>query len=53
VDMEFAILTRRLQRGHFKSTEELKQRILAGLEFFNPTLAKPFRLIYIGKPLRA
>jgi hypothetical protein len=35
------------------SKEQLKQRILAFIEFFNQTLAKPFRWTYIGKPLVA
>ena len=52
VEIWFGILTRRLlKRGRFASTEELKQRILAFIEFFNQTLAKPFRWTYIGKPL--
>jgi transposase len=52
VEMWFAILTRRLlKRGNFKSTEQLKQRILAFIECFNQTHAKPFRWNYIGKPL--
>jgi hypothetical protein len=29
------------------------ERILAFIEFFNQTLAKPFRWTYIGKPLVA
>lgn len=54
IEIWFGILTRRLlKRGNFKSTEELKQRILAFIEFFNRTLAKPFRWTYIGKPLMA
>ena len=52
VELWFGILTRRLlKRGSFTSTEELKRRILAFIEFFNKTLAKPFRWTYIGKPL--
>ncbi|MFB1490925.1 transposase [Thiocapsa sp. C4-3m] len=52
VEIWFGILTRRLlKRGRFASTEELKQRILAFIEFFNQTRAKPFRWTYIGKPL--
>lgn len=52
VELWFGILTRRLlKRGSFTSTEELKQRILAFIAFFNETLAKPFRWTYIGKPL--
>jgi len=54
VEMWFGILARRLlKRGAFSSKEELKQRILAFIEFFNQTLAKPFRWTYIGKPLVA
>lgn len=52
VEIWFGILTRRLlKRGNFTSTEELKQRIGEFIEFFNETLAKPFRWTYIGKPL--
>ena len=54
VEIWFAILTRRLlKRGRFASTDELKQRILDFIDFFNQTLAKPFRWTYIGKPLMA
>ena len=54
IEIWFGILTRRLlKRGQFSSKEELKRRILAFIEFFNETLAKPFRWTYIGKPLVA
>nr|VFK25610.1 MAG: DDE superfamily endonuclease [Candidatus Kentron sp. LPFa]VFK35603.1 MAG: DDE superfamily endonuclease [Candidatus Kentron sp. LPFa] len=54
IEIWFGILTRRLlKHGNFKSTEELEQRILAFIEFFNRALAKPFRWTYIGKPLVA
>lgn len=52
VEIWFGILSRRLlKRGQFKSTDELKERILKFIAFFNATLAKPFRWTYIGKPL--
>ena len=52
VEIWFGILSRRLLKpGSFASTEILNQRILAFIEFFNKTLAKPFRWTYIGKPL--
>jgi len=52
VEIWFGILSRRLlKRGQFKSTDELKDRILKFITFFNETLAKPFRWTYIGKPL--
>ncbi|WP_281054782.1 transposase [Thiorhodococcus drewsii] len=54
VEIWFGILTRRLlKRGQFSSTEELKARILEFVDFFNQTLAKPFRWTYSGKPLMA
>jgi hypothetical protein len=54
VEMWFGMLSRRLlKRGRFSSTDELKKRILEFIEFFNKTLAKPFRWTYIGKPLMA
>ena len=44
IELWFGILTRRLlKRGNFASTQELKRRILAFIDFFNETLAKPFR----------
>lgn len=54
VEIWFGILSRRLlKRGEFKSTAELKERILKFIDFFNENLAKPFRWTYIGKPLVA
>lgn len=52
VEMWFSILVRRLlKRASFKSTAELRQKILAFIEYFNRTLAKPFKWTYKGKPL--
>ncbi len=52
VEIWFSILVRRLlMRGSFGSTEELADRILAFIEYFNKTLAKPFRWTYAGRPL--
>ncbi len=54
IEIWFGTLTRRLlKRGAFSSKEELKQRILAFIAYFNETLARPFRWTYIGKPLMA
>lgn len=54
IDIWCGILTRRLlKRGAFSSKAELTQRILAFIEYFNGTLAKPFRWTYIKKPLIA
>jgi hypothetical protein len=33
--------------------EELRQRILAFIDYFNKTVAKPFKWTYAGRPLAA
>lgn len=54
IEMWFSILVRRLlKRGSFRSVEELRERILAFIEYFNRTLAKPFKWTYTGRPLTA
>jgi transposase len=54
IEIWFSILVRRvLKRGNFKSVTELRQRILWFIEYFNRTLAKPFRWTYTGRPLQA
>jgi len=53
IEIWFSILIRRLlKRASFSSTEELRQRILAFIDYFNRT-AKPFKWTYTGRPLRA
>ncbi len=41
------------KRGSFKSVDELKERILAFIEYFNRTMSKPFKWTYRGRPLQA
>lgn len=54
IEIWFSILVRRvLKRGNFKSVAELRQRILEFIDYFNQTLAKPFRWTYTGRPLQA
>ena len=53
VELWFSILVRRLlKRASFTSTEDLKQKILDFITYFNRTMAKPFRWTYQGTPLR-
>jgi len=48
----FSILVRRvIKRGNFTSTAELREKILAFIEYFNRTLAKPFKWTFPGRPL--
>ena len=54
IEIWFSILVRKvIRRGNFQSTEDLKARIEAFIEYFNRTMAKPFRWTYQGKPLVA
>lgn len=51
IEIWFSILVRRLlKRSSFTSTDDLKQRILDFITYFNST-AKPFKWTYAGKPL--
>jgi hypothetical protein len=52
IEIWFSILVRRLlKRASFSSTQELHQRMLAFIDYFNRTLAKPFKWTYAGRPL--
>ena len=54
VECWFSILVRRLlKRGSFASLDELKARLEQFIDYFNRTLAKPFKWTYAGKPLHA
>jgi hypothetical protein len=51
VEIWFSILVRRvIKRGNFTSVDDLRQRILDFIAYFNQT-AKPFRWSYTGRPL--
>ena len=52
VEIWFSILSRRaLKRASFTSLEDLQQKLLAFIDYFNAVLAKPFRWTYAGRPL--
>lgn len=54
IELWFSILVRRLlKRGSFTSVDELNTRILAFIDYFNTTMAKPFRWTYTGQALVA
>ncbi len=53
IELWFSILVRKLlKRGTFTSVEDLRQQILAFIEYFNRALAKPFKWTYKGRPLK-
>ncbi len=52
IEIWFSILVRKLlNRGNFISTNHLKTRILDFIDYFNRTMAKPFKWTYKGKVL--
>jgi transposase len=52
IEIWLSILARKLlKRGNFASVEELREKVLAFIDYFNRTMAKPFRWTYTGKPL--
>ena len=54
VEIWLSILVRKvIKRGHFTSTSELKRKVLAFIEYYNRTMAKPFKWTYQGKALVA
>ena len=54
VEIWFSILVRRLlKRASFVSLDDLRQRVLAFIDYFNAVLAKPFKWTYTGRQLKA
>jgi hypothetical protein len=54
IELWLSILTRKvLKRGSFTSVEDLEAKVRAFIEYYNRTMAKPFRWTYQGKPLVA
>ena len=54
VEIWLSILVRKvIQRGNFSSVKELKRKVLAFIEYYNRTMAKPFKWTYQGKALTA
>jgi hypothetical protein len=54
VEIWFSILVRKvIRRGDFSSKQDLKAKIERFIDFFNRTMAKPFRWTMTGRPLAA
>ena len=52
VEIWLSILIRKLlKRGSFTSVEELHKKVLEFIDYFNRTMAKPFKWTYSGCPL--
>jgi len=54
IEIWFGFLMKKaIRRGNFSSKEELKNKILDFIDYFNETMAKPFKWTYQGKVLNA
>jgi transposase len=54
VEIWLSILVRKLlKRGSFNSVDELKQKVMGFIDYYNRTMAKPFKWTYQGKVLVA
>jgi hypothetical protein len=54
IEIWFSILVRKvLKRGNFISVDDLKRKVMAFIEYYNRTMAKPFKWTYQGKALYA
>ncbi len=52
IEIWFSILVRKLlRRASFTSTDDLRERLLAFIAYFNRTMAKPFKWTFTGRPL--
>ena len=52
IEIWFGILMKKvIKRGSFLSRDDLKEKILNFMDYFNKTMAKPFKWTYQGKVL--
>lgn len=52
IEIWFSILVRRfLKHASFTSVDDLETRLLEFIDYFNRTMAKPYKWTYTGKPL--
>jgi len=54
IEIWFSVLARKLlRRSSFDSLDDLKQRVLRFIDYFNRTMARPIDWLYSPRPLRA
>ena len=52
IEIWFSTLTRKvIRRGDFNSVDDLQDKIIEFIEYYNEHLAKPYKWTYSGKPL--
>jgi transposase len=54
IEIVFGMIMRKvIRRGNFTSVADLKEKLLAFINYFNKVFAKPFRWTFTGRPLQA
>ena len=54
IEIWFSILVKKvIRRGSFASVQDLRDKLIRFMDYFNETLAKPFKWTYKGIPLKA
>jgi len=52
IEIWLSVLTRKvIRRGDFSSVDDLQDKIIEFIEYYNECLAKPYKWTYTGKPL--
>jgi len=52
IEIWFSTLVRKvIRRGDFSSVDDLQDKIVEFIEYYNEYLAKPYKWTYTGKPL--
>ncbi len=54
IEVIFRIISKRvLRHASFTSKQDLKEKLIAFIEYFNQTFAKPFQWVFNGKPTKS
>ena len=53
IEIVFGVIMRKVvRRGNFTSVEDLRNKLLSFILYFNEVFAKPFRWTFTGRPLQ-
>jgi transposase len=53
IEIVFGVIMRKVvRRGNFTSVEDLRNKLLSFIQYFNEVFAKPFRWTFTGRPLQ-
>jgi hypothetical protein len=53
IEVVFGVIMRKvIRRGSFTSTDDLRDKLLSFITYFNDVFARPFRWTFTGRPLQ-